>query len=39
MSALEKGLWDILTFNCGRRPLIRSEHELYGMVLGRFDRG
>lgn len=37
MDPLVCGLIDILMFNCGRRPLIRSERELYIMVLGRFD--
>jgi hypothetical protein len=34
--ALELGLADIMTFNCGRRPLL-TEADVIAMVLRRFD--
>ena len=34
--ALTKGLADILTFNCGRRPVL-TERSVMALVLRRFD--
>jgi hypothetical protein len=34
--ALERGLADVMSFNCGRRPLL-TENDVIGMVLCRFE--
>jgi len=34
--ALEYGICDVLTFNCGRRPLIENDAAIYRMIMARF---
>ncbi len=34
-TALEDGITDIWTFNCGRRPRV-TEQDIYAMVFNRF---
>ncbi len=36
-SALWYGLADVLTFRLGRRPFIKSEAVLWGLVFQRFE--
>lgn len=34
---LRMGLVDVMTFNCGRRPAIKTEAQLLGLIHQRFD--